>query len=661
MFRLMSLGCLLATILSSGLCWAQDRTSLTTPTAANANQSNTKLQKDLLQPIASAKFENTPLLEVIQDIVTITGIPFEFDTSSLTKVGRGLATPVTLNVSNISTKSALRLILNQNSMDYLLEDSQVVITSKHRVANEMIWRSYPISDLVSTVSIDSDEESSRYEAIQTLVQQAISPGSWREVGGRGRLTFECGTTGMELTVFQNRANQERTAEFLQVMRQIVPTTTIAEIRPFRMRTCGLLRTESTLGLQFQTGPNTTPPSSTSYVCLNPKQLRKFIEAACSAKGTTFDKVSTKTFSSDSPVSLDVLSREEFVTGFETVIHAGNGRCVPKKETFEVGEHSRIQVSGNPKSGSALIDFSWKTVEVTGRRPFPLTVRVPQKNGDSLAFVEEQHILTKPSFQGATVQGLVSVPTGTTLVAVAPVRSVEQHNDAKSKLQTVSWRVLTPDEEKACCEEVTEYAGLLITVKQVGREGFSTKFLEDIGYFSEPVATCETPKLEEVSTMQEDVASKVENLQVKSFPHQVIVDDFRTPVPAPLPKGASPKCDDVVPDLASIIRAMSRSTTSIPFLHEVSQEDFDYTVELLAEDFSPPRFYPCIGPARLHTCHFKCTVWYTETTKSAYPFPFESKRRKSEVIYMDRNRLFLVQTESEPEPEQEQEQDPIHQP
>jgi hypothetical protein len=34
------------------------------------------------------------------------------------------------------------------------------------------------------------------------------------------------------------------------------------------------------------------------------------------------------------------------------------------------------------------------------------------------------------------------------------------------------------------------------------------------------------------------------------------------------------------------------------------------------------------------------VYYTETVESCYPFPFRSKRRRSEVVYIDKDHLHL---------------------
>lgn len=118
------------------------------------------------------------------------------------------------------------------------------------------------------------------------------------------------------------------------------------------------------------------------------------------------------------------------------------------------------------------------------------------------------------------------------------------------------------------------------------------------------------------------------------------NDFRTPVMPPIPPGYRPVCEDP-PDPAAILRAMPRVTRGVPFVYEEFRDDFDFGVEKMADHIDPPRFYPLVGPAQLHHCHYKCTVFYTETVQSYYPFPYRCKQRRSEVIYMDRDHLHLV--------------------
>jgi hypothetical protein len=114
-------------------------------------------------------------------------------------------------------------------------------------------------------------------------------------------------------------------------------------------------------------------------------------------------------------------------------------------------------------------------------------------------------------------------------------------------------------------------------------------------------------------------------------------DYNTVVLGPIPPGYRPLCEDI-PDRAAILRAMPPTVRGIPYVYEEFREDYDFTVERLVDTIDPPRFFPLIGPAQLHHCHFKCTVYFTETTQSDWPVAFQTHRRRVEVVYMDRDHL-----------------------
>jgi hypothetical protein len=118
------------------------------------------------------------------------------------------------------------------------------------------------------------------------------------------------------------------------------------------------------------------------------------------------------------------------------------------------------------------------------------------------------------------------------------------------------------------------------------------------------------------------------------------NDTRTPVMPPIKEGTRPFCEDP-PALAEVLRAMPHVRRGVPYFYEEFRDNITYTYERVKDVIDPPRFYPLVGPAQLHHCHWKCTVHYLETIDSGYPFPFRCKRQRTEVIYMDKDHLHSV--------------------
>jgi RNA polymerase sigma factor (sigma-70 family) len=94
-----------------------------------------------------------------------------------------------------------------------------------------------------------------------------------------------------------------------------------------------------------------------------------------------------------------------------------------------------------------------------------------------------------------------------------------------------------------------------------------------------------------------------------------------------------------PSEGEVLRALGPVVRGIPMIYEEIRDDIQIVAERLVDTIDPPRFFPLVGQAQLHRCHWKCTVYYTETVESQYPYPFRSKRPRVEEVYLDKD--FLV--------------------
>lgn len=114
---------------------------------------------------------------------------------------------------------------------------------------------------------------------------------------------------------------------------------------------------------------------------------------------------------------------------------------------------------------------------------------------------------------------------------------------------------------------------------------------------------------------------------------------RVPILGPLTEGGPvtaldpPSDDEVMRALEEIHHVQG----GFPFLHEVQRNNVRIVKEPIADYVDPPRVYPLIGPAQLHHAHYKCTVYYSETTRVGWPLPHTLTDEDSrEVIYIDHN-------------------------
>jgi hypothetical protein len=118
------------------------------------------------------------------------------------------------------------------------------------------------------------------------------------------------------------------------------------------------------------------------------------------------------------------------------------------------------------------------------------------------------------------------------------------------------------------------------------------------------------------------------------------NDTRTPVLAPIRDGyPAPLCEDPPSD-REILRAMPRVARGVPYLYEEFRDDVQIVKNRLVDTIDPPRFFPLVGMAQLHHCHWECVIYYKETVQSSYPFPTYVVKPRTQVIYIDKDHLHL---------------------
>jgi hypothetical protein len=119
---------------------------------------------------------------------------------------------------------------------------------------------------------------------------------------------------------------------------------------------------------------------------------------------------------------------------------------------------------------------------------------------------------------------------------------------------------------------------------------------------------------------------------------------RVPILGPLTAGGPVKALDPPSD-DEVMRAMEdihQTRGTVPYLWTQNRNNVRIVKELIADYIDPPRVYPMIGPAQQHHAHYKCIVYYSETTRVGWPIPYTTNDEEAqEVIYIDHNHLHMV--------------------
>ena len=97
-----------------------------------------------------------------------------------------------------------------------------------------------------------------------------------------------------------------------------------------------------------------------------------------------------------------------------------------------------------------------------------------------------------------------------------------------------------------------------------------------------------------------------------------------------------------PSDEEVLRALDKAKpTQSGFLHSVQRNNVRIVKEKVSDFADPPSVTPLLGPVQIHHAHYKCTVYYTEVTRTGFPASSTVNEDAKEVVYIDRSQLLLA--------------------
>jgi hypothetical protein len=111
------------------------------------NKTEEKIRSALDQP-TEIDFLDTPLRDALSYLKDYHDIQIWPNEQALTDEGVAIDTPVTLSLSGVTLRSALKLLLEPLQLRYVIEDEVMKITTAAEAVNERQIRVYPVGDLV---------------------------------------------------------------------------------------------------------------------------------------------------------------------------------------------------------------------------------------------------------------------------------------------------------------------------------------------------------------------------------------------------------------------------------------------------------------------------------------------------------------------------------
>jgi tetratricopeptide (TPR) repeat protein len=115
---------------------------------AGGNDAEQRIYAALKEQLDDATYTGQPLSQVMQILSDDLNIPIWIDEAELELLGVDPDTQINLNLTSISVRSVLRLMLEPLDLTYIVRDEVLQITSADKADEDPINKVYPVGDLV---------------------------------------------------------------------------------------------------------------------------------------------------------------------------------------------------------------------------------------------------------------------------------------------------------------------------------------------------------------------------------------------------------------------------------------------------------------------------------------------------------------------------------
>jgi hypothetical protein len=175
-----------------------------------------KIEKAMASPLRSAglAFRNQALKEVAHVIEEEYGFPIRLDTTALDEIGISTDEPVTFSMNGISLRSALRLMLKDLQLTYVIRDEVLFITTPEAADQELRICVYDVREIVGS----SKEKDPAVGLLIDAIVACVATETWAENGG-GEAEIRWINPGF-LVVSQTQAVHEELRALLATIRDV---------------------------------------------------------------------------------------------------------------------------------------------------------------------------------------------------------------------------------------------------------------------------------------------------------------------------------------------------------------------------------------------------------------------------------------------------------
>ncbi len=159
----------------------------------------------------------TPLRDVIDYLKDVHHIEIQLDAAGLKDAGVEDTVLITKNIKGVSLRSALRLLLDELQLKYVIHNEVLLITSVSKAESDefMVTKAYPVQDLV----LPERDGAVDTQSLTDLLMNTVETKTWSENGGNGTISNIIVGKRVLLVTAQTQEVHEEIEQTLEMLRK----------------------------------------------------------------------------------------------------------------------------------------------------------------------------------------------------------------------------------------------------------------------------------------------------------------------------------------------------------------------------------------------------------------------------------------------------------
>ncbi len=151
--------------------------------SAHGDSPSERKIREALNQAAQIDFVKTPLKDVVASLKELHHIEIQLDLPALKEAGVDESEPVTKHLKGISLRSALRMMLDDLQLKYVIHNEVLLFTSPTKAESDeyMETRAYPVTDLVCPERDGAVDP----QPLKDMLTSTVATKTWVDNGGTG--------------------------------------------------------------------------------------------------------------------------------------------------------------------------------------------------------------------------------------------------------------------------------------------------------------------------------------------------------------------------------------------------------------------------------------------------------------------------------------------